>query len=59
MQSSEQQNLATLQQQIHDSIERVRQTIDDAKGLLWQYNEHLDVVSLELIRTTVSQEEVA
>ena len=59
MQSSEQQNLATLQQQIHDSIERVRQTIDEAKGLLWQYNEHLDVVSLELIRTTVSQEEVA
>lgn len=59
MQSPEQQSLATLQQQIHDSIERVRQTIVEAKGLLWQYSEHLDVVSLELIRTTESQEEVA
>ena len=59
MQSPEQQSLAVLQQQIHDSIERVRQTIDEAKGVLWRYNEHLDVVSLELIRTTPSQEEVA
>jgi len=48
-----------LQQQIHDSIERIRQTINEAKGLLWQYNEHLDVVSLELIRTTPSQEDIA
>jgi hypothetical protein len=59
MQSPEHPSLATLQQQIHDSIERVRQTIDEAKGLLWQYNENLDVVSLEIIRTTPSQDEVA
>jgi len=59
MSSPEQQSLATLQQQIHESIERVRRTIDEAKGLLWQYNEHLDVVSLEFICTTRSQEEVA
>jgi hypothetical protein len=59
MPPSEQHSLATLQQQIHDSIERIRQTINEAKGLLWQYNEHLDVVSLELIRTTPSQEDIA
>jgi hypothetical protein len=59
MQSPVQPSLATLQQQIHDSIERVRQTIDEAKGLLWQYNENFDVVSLELIRTTATEEEVA
>ena len=58
MQSPE-QSLATLQQQIHDSIERVRRTIDEAKGFFWQYNENLDVVSVELIRSTPSQEEVA
>jgi len=59
MQSREQHSLATLQQQIHEGIERIRQTIDEAKGLLGQCNENLDVVSLEIIRTTPSQEEVA
>ena len=59
MQSPEQENLASLQQQIHDSIERVRQTIDEAKGLLGQCNENLDAVSLELICTAAPQEHVA
>lgn len=56
MQPPEQQNLATLQQQIHDSIERVRQTIDEARGLLLQCNENLDFVSLELICTAPSED---
>jgi len=59
MQPPEQENLVSLQQQIHESIERVRQTIDEAKGLLGQYNENLDVVSLELICATPSQEQIA
>jgi hypothetical protein len=59
MQAPEQQSLATLQRQIHESIERVRQTIDEARGRLWQCNENLDVVSLELIYPAASQEEVA
>jgi hypothetical protein len=55
----EQQSLATLQQEIHDSIERVRHTIDEAKELLLQCNENLDAVSRELICTTAPDEEVA
>jgi hypothetical protein len=59
MQPPEQQSLATLQQQIHDGIERVRQTITDAKGVLLQCNENLDAVSRELICIPGPEEEVA
>ena len=59
MATTDQQNLAFLQQQIYESIERVRHTIDEAKELLWQHSENLDAVSLELLRTAARHEEVA
>ena len=59
MAMSDQENLAFLQRQIQDSIERVRHTIDEAKELLWQHSENLDAVSLELLRTAARHEEVA
>jgi len=59
MQMTDQEHLAYLQQQIQDSIERVRHRIVEAKELLGQYNENLDAVSLELLRSAATQEEVA
>jgi len=55
---SDQENLASLQQQIRESLQRVRCTIDETRELLRQYNANCDVITLELIESAATEEQV-
>jgi len=59
VQSSDRESLLALQQQIHESIERVRRAIDEAKDLLRNCDTNLDALSLELVDAATREEYVA